>query len=93
MHEPVLDMAGAKDSLDIMLEMNMEEILNHPVVVEVLNLVYEGQYSVDSQSIYLSQTFQSFFQMDTFELKQISSRLMTNIANFGQSSEKKQASL
>jgi len=86
-------MAGAKDSLDIMLEMNMEEILNHPVIVEVLNLVYEGQYSVDSQSIYLSQTFQSFFQMDTFELKQISSRLMTNIANFGQSSEKKQASL
>jgi len=48
MHEPILDMATQKDSLDIMLEMNMEEILNHPVVVEVLNLVNEGQYSVDS---------------------------------------------
>ena len=48
MKEPVLDLLIEKDSLDIILEMNMEEILNHPVVVEVLNLVYEGQYTVDS---------------------------------------------
>mmetsp|Transcript_30425 Transcript_30425/g.46606 ORF Transcript_30425/g.46606 Transcript_30425/m.46606 type:complete len:139 (+) Transcript_30425:100-516(+) len=94
MHEPILDMVSSKDSLDIMLEMDMEEILNHPVVVEVLNLVHEGKYSVDSQSLYLSNTFQSFFQMDTFDLKQVWQRLFVNIKNFGQSQgDRRQASL
>jgi len=35
-------MTERKDCLDIMYEMNMQELLQHPVVVEVLNLVYEG---------------------------------------------------
>ena len=35
-------MTERKDSLDIMLEMNMDKLLKHPVIVEVLNLVYEG---------------------------------------------------
>ena len=61
MHEPVLNMSKSQDSLDIILEMDMEDILNHPVIVEVLNLVYEGQYSVDSSTLYLSQTFSTFF--------------------------------
>jgi len=42
MSEPILHMTERKDSLDIMYEMNMSELLQHPVVVEVLNLVYEG---------------------------------------------------
>ena len=54
-------MTERKDSLDIMLEMNMETLLQHPVIIEVLNLVYEGKYSVDSTALSLSQTFQSFF--------------------------------
>jgi len=46
MSEPILNMSEKKDSLDIMYEMNMQELLKHPVVIEVLNLVYEGKYSV-----------------------------------------------
>jgi len=42
MHEPILNFESSKDSLDLILEMDMEEILNHPIIVEVLNLVYEG---------------------------------------------------
>jgi len=61
MHEPVLAMDEARDSLDMMLEMDMEEVLNHPVIVEVLNLVFEGHYSINSSALYLSQTFQTFF--------------------------------
>lgn len=64
-------MTERKDSLDIMLEMNMDKLLKHPVIVEVLNLVYEGQYSVDSNALNLSQTFQSFFQMEASDLKSI----------------------
>jgi len=54
MTEPVLSLDVQRDSLDIMLEMNMEDILNHPVIVEVLNLVYEGMYTVDNQALFLS---------------------------------------
>ena len=54
MTEPIFHMTDRKDSLDIMLEMNMESLLKHPVIVEVLNLVYEGKYSVDSSALNLS---------------------------------------
>ena len=47
-------MTERKDSLDIMLEMNMEKLLKNPVIVEVLNLVHEGKYSVDSSAVNLS---------------------------------------
>ena len=57
MSEPIFHMSERKDSLDIMLEMNMQELLKHPVIVEVLNLVYEGKYSVDSSALNLSETF------------------------------------
>lgn len=86
-------MTERKDSLDIMLEMNMESLLKHPVIVEVLNLVYEGKYSVDSSALNLSQTFQCFFLMETADLKSINQRIMTNISTFGESGGGKQASL
>jgi len=35
----------------------MEDLLKNPVIVEVLNLVNEGMYSVDSSAMSLSQTF------------------------------------
>lgn len=57
MCEPVLHMSLRMDSLDIMLEMQMDKLLKNPVVVEVLNLVYEGQYSYESSALYLSETF------------------------------------
>jgi hypothetical protein len=76
MREPIFHMTERKDSLDIMLEMNMESLLKHPVIVEVLNLVYEGKYSVDSSALNLSRTFQSFFLMNTADLKSINDRLV-----------------
>ena len=57
MIEPVLHMSERKDSLDIMYEMNMQDLLKHPVVVEVLNLVYEGKYSINASSLSMSTTF------------------------------------
>ena len=57
MSEPILHMSERKDSLDIMYEMNMQELLRNPVVVEVLNLVYEGKFSVSSSALSMSQTF------------------------------------
>ena len=54
MSEPILHMTERKDSLDVMFEMNMQKLLQHPVVVEVLNLVYEGKYSVSSSSLSMS---------------------------------------
>ena len=83
MSEPIFHMSERKDSLDIMLEMNMQELLKHPVIVEVLNLVYEGKYSVDSSALNLSETFRCFFFMETTDLKSINDRLISNILNFG----------
>jgi len=76
MSEPILHMTERKDSLDIMYEMNMQKLLQHPVVVEVLNLVYEGKYSVSSSSLSMSQTFQCTLEMETMSLKSINDRLL-----------------
>ena len=54
MIEPILHMSERKDSLDIMYEMNMQELLKHPVVIEVLNLVYEGKFSVSQSALSMS---------------------------------------
>ena len=54
MSEPILHSTEKKDSLDIMYEMNMQELLRDPVVVEVLNLVYEGKFSVSSSALSMS---------------------------------------
>jgi hypothetical protein len=47
-------MTERKDSLDIMLEMKMDKLLKHPVIVEVLNLTFEGKYSADGSALGLS---------------------------------------
>lgn len=83
MREPVFHLTEKKDSLDVMMEMNMDFLLKHPVIVEVLNLVYEGRFSVDSSVMSLSQTFQSFFIMEATELKSINERLIYNIKSLG----------
>jgi hypothetical protein len=67
-----------------MLEMKMEKILNHPVIIEVLNLVYEGKYSIDSSSLSLSFTL---------DLKSILERVITNIKTIGESVSEKQSAL
>jgi hypothetical protein len=54
MSEPILHMSERKDSLDIMYEMGMYDLLNHPVIVEVLNLIYEGKYSASSSALTMS---------------------------------------
>lgn len=50
-------MSERKDSLDIMLEMKMKDLLKNPAVIEVLNLVYEGKYSACTSSLSLSMTY------------------------------------
>ena len=86
-------MTERKDSLDIMLEMNMESLLKHPVIVEVLNLVYEGKYSVDQSALNLSTTFSTFFGMEINSLKSLNDRLIVNIQTFGDGGGGKQSSL
>jgi len=54
MIEPILSMTERKDSLDIMCEMDMQKLLQHPAVVEVINFVYEGKYSVSSSALNIS---------------------------------------
>ena len=93
MTEPILHMTERKDSLDIMYEMNMQELLKHPVVIEVLNLVYEGKFSVSSSALSMSQTFQCVLDMSALSLKSINDRLIQNIVNFGDTGSSKQTSL
>lgn len=59
-------MTDHKDSLDIMNEMGMQELLKHPVVVEVINLVYESQYSISHSPLSLASTVESFTDDKTF---------------------------
>ena len=54
MTEPIFHKSERKDCLDIMLEMDMKELLKNPIVIEVLNLVYEGKYSASNSSLSMS---------------------------------------
>jgi len=66
MSEPILHTTERKDCLDIMYEMNMKELLQHPVVIELINLIYEGEFSISTSSLSLSKTYQVTSEMDTF---------------------------
>lgn len=83
MSEPILHMSERKDCLDIMLEMDMQELLKHPVVIEVLNLVYEGKFSISSTAISMSQTVQALLNLEVWSPKSINDRLIQNITHFG----------
>ena len=76
MTEPILHLTRRQDCLDIMLEMDMHEILCHPVIVEVLNLVYEGKFSANSDALSLSLTYQNTVEIDTMSPKSIANRLI-----------------
>ena len=84
MTEPIFHMKEKKDCLDIMLEMDLKELLMHPIVIEVLNLVYEGKYSASDNSLSMSLTFSCLLEMETFSIKNILNRLIQNIVNFGE---------
>jgi hypothetical protein len=89
MMEPIIHMTEKKDSLDIMLEMDMQELTKHPVVIEVLNLCYEGKYSISSTAMSMSQTVQAMFTQEIWNPKSINDRLMLNITHFGDSASTK----
>lgn len=93
MSEPILHTTERKDSLDVMYEMNMAQLLQHPVVVEVLNLVYEGKYSVSTSALSMFQTFHCLSDIDVTTNKRITERLADNIAKFGDIDYTKQTSL
>jgi len=84
MSEPILHMTERKDSLDIMYEMNMQDLLQHPVVVEVLNLVYEGKFSVSSSALSMITSFNCLFEMETFGQKAVVERLHHSIVTLGE---------
>lgn len=90
MMEPIICLNSTKDSMDIMLEMKMFDILSHPIIVEVLNLVYEGEYSVDSSILSMSQTFSQLFNSETFSFKSINQKILDNINSLGLGNQQKQ---
>ena len=93
MIEPVLHTSEKRDSLDLMHEMNVQELLAHPVIIEIINLIYEGEYSVRSSKLGLSKTFACLFELRTDGQKSIIQRLAHNVANFGEDDEVKQSSI
>lgn len=83
MTEPILSLTSVKDCLDIMLEMQMFTLLKNPIIVEVLNLVYEGEYSYNSSILSMSKTLSCLFDVKTFSLKSINNRITDNIYSLG----------
>ena len=67
MTEPVLSLKDKMDSLDMMYEMNMKDLLQHPMIVDVINLIYEGDISITSSTFGMSRTFQCATEMKTLK--------------------------
>jgi len=55
--------------------MEMETVLNHNVMIEVLNLVHEGLYSVDTSPIHLSATLSTFIKLSATDDKPLMDKL------------------
>lgn len=66
MREPVLNPIERRDSMDLMLLFDMDRIIQHKVVEEVLNLVFDGKYSIDSSMLDISSLWVFITQIDTF---------------------------
>ena len=75
MREPVLHPKNQRDAMDMMLHMNMDALIQHKVVEEVLNLVYDGKYSIDQNPIYLSSLWYINNQIDTISSKSVLRRM------------------
>lgn len=84
MLEPMLHYNEHKDCLDIMIEMDMKELLQHPVVMEVLNLIHEGKYSITTSPLSISYTFQCLLDMEMLSLNSINERFTKYIFSFGE---------
>jgi len=93
MKEPLLHPSEQQDSMDLLFQMNMDDLIQHKVVEEILNLVYDGKYSIDSNTLYLSSLWNAISQMDTFSPKSVFKRLVNNINTLGAWRMKKQSSI
>jgi len=79
--------------MDLILMMDMTELIKYRVVEEVLNLVYDGKYSIDTSPLYLSSIYNIMSTMNTFQPKSIYQRVLTNINTMGEWRLKKQSSV
>ena len=79
MKEPILNINDQKDSMDLLFTMEMDDVIQHKVVEEVLNLVYDGKYSVDTTPLYLSSLWNTMTSMNTFSSKSVFKKLINNI--------------
>ena len=93
MTEPILNLTEKKDSLDIMQEMNMKELLQHPAIVDVINLIYEGHLSITTSALGLSRTFFCALEMSAFKQASILKRLEENVKFCGKKTKLRQSSL
>lgn len=93
MREPILHVSQQQDSMDLMLLMDIDDLIQHKVVEEVLNLVYDGKYSIDTSPLYLSSLWNTLISMNTFSPKSVFKRLINNINSVGEWRFKKQSSI
>ena len=77
----------------MMFDMKMDDLIQHKVVEEVLNLEYDGKFSIDTNPLYLSSLWNTIEQMPTFSPKSVFKRLVSNINTMGAWRMKKQSSI
>ena len=83
MSEPIYSLTEKKDSLDLMFEMQMTKLLQHPVIIEMLDMVKEGKYSTSLNPLDVSYTFQCTLEMPTVSIHSITDKLIQNCLTFG----------
>jgi len=81
--EPILSLTQTKDCFDLMSEMGLIELLQHPVVVELLSLAFEGNYSASGSALNLSPTFEAMLDAPIISDKIISRKIYDNVLSMG----------
>ena len=71
----------------------MDRIIQHKVVEEVLNLVFDGKYSIDSSMLDISTLWVYINQMETFSTNSLWDKLYLHVVNLAEWKMKKQYSI
>ena len=83
MLEPTLSLSKPMDSFDLLQRMNLQKLLQHPIVIEVVDLIGEGNFSVSSSALSISHTFTALSEMSTIGYRSITGSLVKNIKSLG----------
>ena len=93
MLEPCMGLSGGMDCFDLIYQMQLQIIMGHSTVIEVVDMINQGEYSISQSALTVSQTYLVFSSMNVIDKRSITNRLLTQIMHLGTDNQAQKSSL